>query len=43
MRGFIWVAESEGMTDFRRIPLLPVFCPFGIKAQGENWAKLFVF
>lgn len=43
MRGFIWGAESEGMTDFKRIPLLPVFRPFGIKAQDEKWAKLIVF
>lgn len=35
MRAFIWGAESEGMTDFKRIPPLPVSRPFGIKAQGQ--------
>lgn len=44
MRGFIWVAESEGMTGSKGIPLLPgFFCPFAIKAQREKWAKLIVF
>lgn len=40
MRGFIWEAESEGMTDFK---LLPVSRPFAIKAQRAKWVKLIVF